>query len=494
MTGGVGFLDYDDDGFLDVYLVQSGSFSEQAELADDGNRLFRNRGDGTFEDVTELAGVGDRGYGMGLAVGDYDHDGRVDIYVTNVGSNRLFRNLGEGRFVDVTAEAGVGDTGFSSSAAFLDYDGDGDLDLFVCNYSIWSVTSEKRCLGPSGQRSYCHPNEYEPQSDTLYRNAGDGTFADVSAESAIGAVAATGLGVAAADFDSDGLLDIYVANDQMANHLWINQGDGRFAEEALWRGAALNALGQAEAGMGVVAEDIDADGDWDLFMVHLSGETNTLYRNDRGYFRDATHELGLAVPGKPYTGFGTALFDYDNDGLLDVFIANGKVAPGDSLDNERREPNLLLRGRPSGRFEEVPSTGGALALLQVSRGAAFGDYDNDGDVDILVGNNAGPVRLLRNEVGSANHWLSVSLDGRPDFDRTAVGATVTVTAGGETRRWQVRPGAGYCSSQDPRVHVGLGETETVERLVVEWPDGRRSERTNVAADQFLEIPAPGAAR
>ena len=503
---GAAFLDFDNDSWLDVYLVQSGPLPARPSSEGNANRLYRNRGDGTFEDVTATARVGGRGYGIGVAVADYDRDGWVDLYVTNLGPNVLYRSNGPGTdglvtFTDVTAETGVGDPGYSSSAAFFDFDRDGDLDLYVCNYLDWSPRVEHPCLGFDGRRGYCRPGEYPPQSDTLYRNDGSGRdgrvgFTDVSGRAGLDSVAAAGLGVVTADFDGDGWTDVYVANDQMPNHLWINAGDGTFREEALLRGAALNDLGLPEAGMGVATEDWDDDRDWDLWVVNLSGETNIFYRNlGNGAFRSATDELRLGAVSQPYTGFGTGFFDYDNDGHHDLFIANGRVNVGDDMEFSYAEPNQLLRGQPGGPFEDMSGrAGSALALLEVSRAAAFGDYDNDGDVDVLVANNEGPVRLLRNEVGSRHHWLSVQLVGRPGtLDRDGLGSVVTLEAGDRIRQRQVQPAYSYTASNDPRVHFGLGNVDRVDHLRVTWPDGTTQVLDDVAADQFLRLEMNAAA-
>ena len=502
LVGGGALLDYDDDGFLDVYLVQSGPVPgsgpgnagvSPASGSAPGNRLYRNLGDGTFEDTTDAAGVGDTGYGAGATAADYDRDGLVDLYVTNVGANRLYRNLGGGAFEDVTERARVGDPSWSSSAVFYDYDDDLDLDLFVANYVVWSADRERPCLGPNGLRNYCNPAEYPPAPDTLYRNDGDGRFVDVSEAAGIRSVTGPGLGVVAGDLDDDGFVDLYVANDQAVNHLWLNQGDGTFREDALTRGAALNELGQPEAGMGIAVADPDGDGDLDLFLTHLGGETNTFYRNDgAGFFQDVTDEKQLGGVSQAYTGFGTSWFDYDGDGILDLFIANGKVTPGDTAAFDYREPNQLLRGLSSGRYEDVSDrAGAALQLLEVSRGAAFGDLDNDGDMDILVVNNDGPVRLLRNGVGSSRSWLIVDLCGGGVFDRSAIGARVIVEVGGRTWSRDVRPAYSFAVANDPRVHFGLGDAERVDRLEVRWPDGAISKRTAVDVNRILRLPAPG---
>ncbi len=499
LVGGGALLDMDDDGLLDIYLVQSGPVPGTRGNGGDpaadqpGNRLYRNLGDGSFEDTTEAAGVGGTGYGAGATAADYDRDGLVDLYVTNVGPNKLYRNLGGGVFEDATERAGVGDPAWSSSSVFFDYDGDLDLDLFVANYVVWSAARERPCLGPNGLRNYCNPAEYAPAADTLYRNEGNGRFVDVSEAAGIRQVAGPGLGVVAADLDGDDIVDLYVANDQAVNHLWLNQGDGAFREEALPRGAALNELGQPEAGMGIAVADPDGDGDLDLFLTHLSGETNTFYRNDgAGFFVDATDEVRLGGVSQPYTGFGTSWFDFDGDGNLDLFIANGKVTPGDTAAFDYREPNQLLRSLPSGGYEDVSDrAGAALELVEVSRGAAFGDLDNDGDVDIVVVNNDGPARLLRNEVGNRQSWLIVDLCGGGILDRSAVGSRVTVRAGDRSWTRDARPAQSFAAANDPRVHFAFGDIPAVDHIRVSWSHGGVTERSGVPVNSILRLLAPG---
>ena len=458
--------------------------------------LYRNLGDGTFEDITEISDTGDAGYGSGVAAADYDRDGDVDIYVTNLGRNVLLRNHGDGTFDDVARSAGVDDDGYGTSAAFADLDGDGYLDLYVVNYIAWSLAIERQCRGLSGLVGYCAPDVYDrPQADRLFLGSGE-SFRDVSRTSGISDVEAAGLGLVISDFDGDGDDDVYVANDGMANNLWLNQGDATFVDEALLRGSALNRNGIAEAGMGVAIGDLDDDGDEDLFVTHLSQETNTLYRKDDTYFADVTDVLGLGAVSQPYTGFGTGFLDFDNDGLLDLFIANGKVRLGDSLDEEYGEPNQLLRRQADGTFVDASSdAGAALTLPLISRAAAFGDYDNDGDLDIAVVNNGGQAQLLRNDTPRRANWLTVALRGSPGkTDRDALGARVSVEVQGRVRWGRARAAYGYCASHDPRVHFGLGVNEVVDRLVVEWPDGTSTELEDVAANQIFVVREGGDAR
>ena len=490
MQGGVALLDIDGDSFLDVYLVQSGHLGTEGPASQ--NQLFRNlgttpSGDLKFENITGSSGAGDTGYGSAAAVGDVDGDGHPDLYVTNLGHNRLLRNHGDGSFEDWTERAGVagGVDEYSTSAVFFDYDLDLDLDLFVVNYVSWSQETEHACFGPHGVRGYCNPAEYQPQNDRLFRNRGDGTFEDVSRPSGIAALASNGLGITTADFDSDGLIDVYVANDQMANHLWRNQGDGTFDNEALLRGVALNQMGLAEAGMGVTAEDPDNDGDWDLFVTHLSHETNTFYRNDGGgVFTDTTDAKRLGVVSQPYTGFGTGLYDLDLDGQLDLFISNGKVSQTDAGEPSFAEPNQLLRGSSDGSFESV-TLDTTEWTSGVSRGAAFGDLDNDGDIDIVVVNNDAAAQVLRNESARSGHWLAVEVTNSAGAPAHGAVVTLSTQSGGETltRQRRVQPASSYCSSNSPVVHFGFAKTEQALAVDVEWPDGGHEVRATVAGDE-----------
>ena len=494
MGGGAGFLDYDGDGFLDLYLVQSGRIGSPDEAL--ANRLYRNDGSGRFADVTAAAGVGDPGYGMGCAAGDYDNDGDIDLYVTNLGHNVLYRNEGNGTFTDATRTTRTGDSGWSTSAAFVDYDADGDLDLYVTNYVQWSDTpafTQKKCFATTGVSDYCSPQSYEaPSFDTLYRNEGDGTFADVSADAGIRARPGTGLGVVCADLNGDGRIDIYVANDQMPSFAWIGRADGTFVEQAIQLGIAVNETGKSQAGMGVATADVDDDGDFDLWKVHLYRESHILYLNGGHFFDDATSRRGLAAPTRRFTGFGTALFDYDLDGRLDAFVANGRVqvvAGSIPTTDVYAEPNQLLRQGADGRFTDISADlGPAFAESESSRAAAFGDYDNDGDLDILVANREGPARLLRNDAERRGKFLSLRVLER--HGRDAYGARVTCTLDNTTRTFLVGAAYSYCATNDPRVHVGLGSHEGVDRIDVLWPDGSRDSYGPFGADEFVELRQP----
>jgi hypothetical protein len=473
-VGGVGLLDFDGDGWLDVYCVQGGYLDPAASTNRPANKLYRNLGNWRFQDVTAQAGVGDTGYGNGCACADYDGDGDSDIYVTNSGTNVLYRNNRNGTFTDVTGQARVGHIGWGSSAAFFDYDADGHLDLAVANYLNWSRDREVNCYSRGGLPDYCSPLNYKaPAMDTLYHNNGDGTFEDVTLAAGLEKAYGHGLGVATGDFNLDGRLDLYVANDAMPNQLWINQGNGRFTDEAVLRGCAVNSMGMSEAGMGVVAVDLLQRGQLDLFVSHLVGEGNRLFLNTNGYFIDWIRPRGPGAPSLPFTGFGVGFFDFDNDGLFDLFVANGRVRYGhDQLDpnDPYAEPNTLLRGAGGGDFGEVLPRGGTDPVLTAtSRGCAFGDLDNDGGIDIVVINRDGPAHLLRNRVAARGHWIRFRVLNARGTD--AHNALVRLEAGGRTQYRQVQPNEGYCSSNDPRVHFGLGTVTRAERVIVRWPGG-----------------------
>ena len=517
---GGALLDYDGDGDLDVFLVQGGTLGEPA-VPSPSDRLYRNDlevlPDGSrrlrFTDVTAEAGLaGESGYGMGAAAGDYDGDGRVDLYVTNFGANALWRNRGDGRFEEVAAAAGADDPRWSVPATFFDADGDGRLDLFVGNYVDFSLARNIPCPGNTGLRDYCGPQSYQPVPDRLLLNRGRGAdgvvrFEDVTARAGLDAAYGPALGVVASDVDGDGRTDLYVANDGAANQLWRNLGPGadgvvRFADESLLRGVALNAEGKAEAGMGIAVGDPDADGDEDFLVTHLVRETNTLYLNDGdGMFLDRTAASGLGPPSWPMTGFGAGWIDADNDGRLDLLVTNGAVfarpelrAAGDPWPYE--EPGQLFLAAAPGpggvpRFEEAPGPAGpALSAPATGRGALFGDLDDDGDLDVVVTQDGGPVRLLVNRVGQAAAWIGLALDpgGTSEAPRTEIGARVEVRpAGGPPVVRRVRRDGSYASSNDPRVLVGLGERRGAADVRVRWPDGFEERWTGLATGRYHRL-------
>jgi enediyne biosynthesis protein E4 len=523
MGSGAALFDYDNDGDLDVYLVQwgrlddIGTTSTGSTGAGSTSRLFRNDlvvgADGKrtlrFTDVTTQAGVGRERYGMGTAVADYDNDGDLDLFVTAYGPDTLCRNNGDGTFTDVTSDAGMKKAGWiwSSSAAFFDYDRDGDLDLFVANYLDFTPAANKLCYDSVGARDYCSPRAYRPVPDRLFRNEGNGTFADVSDASGITKADGAGLGVSTGDYDGDGWLDLYVANDATPNQLWINQKNGTFADMGPVSGSAVNASGNPEGSMGIASGDYDADGDEDLFVTNIIGETYALYvNNGRGDFDDLRIKAGLAQPTAAFTGFGTDWFDYDNDGWLDLFAANGAVNIIPSQRGEKspfRMINQLFHNLATGasanssvRFADVTAQAGpAFARPEVNRGAAFGDIDNDGDVDIVVTTNNGSAQLLLNRADSGgsgtprNHWLQVRLE-QPAGNRFALGARVGIERLGKPTLWRrVRTDGSYLSSSDHRLHIGLGSSRAIDAVVVEWPNvdpGSRTQ-TNASRERWTNV-------
>jgi hypothetical protein len=516
MGSGAGLIDYDGDGDLDAYLVQGAMLGPGKRIEDAtfpprhplplSDRLYRNdstlAADGTivvrFVDVTERSGLAalTTGYGMGVAAGDYDGDGWLDLYLTSYGSNQLLHNEGDGTFSDATAASGTDDRRWSVSSSFFDYDGDGWLDLYVVNYVDFSFAHHGECRDRAGALDYCGPSAYEPVGDSLFRNLGDGTFEDVTATAGILSARGSGLGVVAADFDRDGRTDVYVANDQMPNFLWRNRGDGTFIEDGLLAGCAVNREGKAEASMGVLAEDGDGDGDDDLFMTHLAEETNTFFLNDgHGLFRDWTIQTGLGAPSRGFTGFGTGFLDLENDGELDLLVGNGAVTRIDELEvagdpYPMHQPNQLFRNLGGLRFEEVGSESAAIgALSEVTRGIALGDVDGDGDLDALLANNAGPARLLVNGGGGRGHWIGARLlVGRRD----AFGARVRVRSGSPPERWRrVHADGSYASAGDPRVLVGLGASDRVDEILIQWPGGGETRVTGLPADRYLVLQRPG---
>jgi hypothetical protein len=443
-----------------------------------------------FTDVTETSGIVATEYGMGAAAGDIDNDGWTDLYLTNFGRSQMFHNNGDGTFSDVSTASGTDGSGWAVSAAFLDYDRDGWLDLYVGNYLHYTVESDQKCLTPAGGRDYCAPQAYRAQPDRLYRNLGRGRFVDVTSTALIDPAFGPALGIATADFNNDGWIDIYVANDSQENQLWMNQHDGTFRNQALLAGVAVTADGQAEASMGVDAGDFDNDGDEDLFMAELTGEGSNLYvNNGSGRFTDRSAASRLGPITTALTGFGSAWLDVDNDGWLDLMSVNGMVrAPEERLNSpfpyaQRKRLFLSLR---NGQFEDASERGGAVfQLSEVGRGAAFGDVDDDGDVDVVVANDAGRARLLVNHVGNRRHWAGLKLAGTQPL-----GARVEVVRRPGSALWRrARSDGSYASANDPRVLVGLGDSAEPITVRVRWPDGRTDEWSNVAVDRWTTLTA-----
>jgi hypothetical protein len=485
---GVAFLDYDGDGNLDVYFVNGcylEGVSDPASAlkgARPRNRLFRGRGDGTFEDVTEKARVGDPGYGMAAVAGDYDNDGDPDLYVTNYGRNALYRNEGDGTFTEVTEKAGVGCPLWSVGAVFLDYDNDADLDLFVGNY----LKFDPAYKAPD-DRLFPGPLSYPGEKDVLYRNNGDGTFTDMASSAGV-AAQGRAMGVIAADYDDDGRVDIYVANDAMANLLYHNEGNGSFLEAGLESGTAYSADGDSSASMGGEFADYDGDGRLDLFVPDI--KNNNLYRNlGDGFFEDVTNATGIAQASRQYTSWGGCFLDFDNDGDRDIFVSNGSEFGIGS------EENLLLENVPAESGGRVftnarEKAGPAIARKNLARGTAMGDCDNDGDMDVVVLCLDGPSRLLRNALGNRNSWLEVRLVGTKS-NRDGIGARVTLRAGDLTLVDEKKSAASYLSQNDPRLHFGLGSRDRVDEVLVRWPSGIVQRIENVAARRVLVVEENG---
>lgn len=483
MGPGAGLFDYDNDGDLDAYLVQGGDLAPIGRPSKAlGDRLFRNdlvagRPETlAFTDVTEESGLRATGYGMGVATGDFDNDGWVDLYVTNFGSNQLWRNNGDGTFSDVTDPSGTNDPRWSMGSTFFDLDNDGWLDLLLANYVDYRLASARPCFESSGLRDYCGPLAYEAETATLFHNQQDGRFDNVTGPAGLLTAEANGLGVLATDLDADGWQDIFVASDQMSNLLWRNEGDGTFSESALLAGVALSRQGRPEAGMGVVAADLDGDGDEDLLLTHLDTETHTLYRNLGSLtFSDASDESRLGAASLGFTGFGVDALDFDNDGWLDVVAVNGAVkrmepASTGTTRAEYAQRHQLFRNLGQGSFEEVAAAEAGLGPPTVGRGLAVGDVDNDGDEDVLVANGNGPAALFVNEVGNSQPWVGLRLVNRKGRD--AIGARVGLQRRSAEPLWRrVHSDGSYLSARDPRVLFGLAADRQIESVRVVWPDG-----------------------
>jgi hypothetical protein len=544
MPPGVALLDYDNDGDLDVFIVQGQMLGKKPISAatpqppgglPPNSRLFRNdlsvAADGTrtlhFTDVTAASGIVTRGYAMGVATGDFNNDGCVDLYVTVLGPNQLFRNNCDGTFTDVSTQSGTGDAGWSISAAFFDYDRDGYLDLFVGNYLSYSLEANIHCFSLAGNLDYCPPHVYRPSPSHLYHNNRDGTFTEVTAKAGMAREFGPALGVAAADFNGDGWIDLYVANDGQPNQLWINQHDGTFRNTALLAGAALSPEGAAKSSMGVDAGDFDNDGDEDLFITELTGQGDDLYVNDgTGVFEDRSARAGIRLASLPFTGFGAGWLDIDNDGWLDLVTVNGAVSQNIealarnepfSLQQRKQVFRNLGPSAASGQaivFEDATKAAGAVFdIPEVSRGLAFGDIDNDGDIDMVVGNDNGPMRLLINHVGNRKHWVGLRLVGGPEraalrdtvvarpfqgregrpaeaghYVRDMLGARVAVTAGNGRTIWRrAHTDGSYASASDPRVLVGLGDASGAVKVRVIWPDGKSETFDDIAIGKYSTL-------
>jgi hypothetical protein len=494
MGTGVAWIDYDQDGLMDLYFVQSAATDIYKPPHPLRSALYHNNGDGTFSDVTEKAGVGGEGhYGQGVAVGDFDNDGYPDLYVTGYGRAILYHNNGNGTFTDVTAKAGVADEGgWSTSSGWFDYDKDGWLDLVVTNYIDWTPKNNIWCgERRPGYRSYCHPGNYKGQHIKLYHNNHDGTFTDVSDASGVGKPEAKGMGVVLADFNNDGWPDIAIANDSWPNFLFINKHNGTFEDVSLVSGFAASEDGRYEAGMGIDAADIDGDGWQDLYVTHLDFELNRLYRNSQdGTFTDETFRSGIGNKAVLMSGVAMKFLDYDNDGWNDILQANGSMLDNVALYHSEvsyKEPLLMFRNLGKGHFEKASeSLGPDFMRPIVGRGLATADYDNDGDIDMVTNNRGDYPSLLRNDGGNANHWLTIQLIGTKS-NRDGTGASLKLTSEGFVHVEQAKGGGSYMSASDPRIHFGLGKRTKIESLEITWPTGQVDRLSNLPVDQIIAV-------
>ena len=491
MSGGVALLDYDNDGFLDIYFVNSLTVDLLKTNGKTKSFLYHNNGDGTFSDVTAKAGVGDVGWGMGVAIGDYNNDGYEDIYVTCVGPNRLFENNGNGTFSDVTKAAGVTDPRWSTGAAFVDYDNDGKLDLMVANYVAFDFKNlpefgKGRLCQYKGIPVQCGPRGLPGDGDTLYHNEGNGTFLDVTKKAGVSDPNGYyGMGIICSDFDENGLIDIFVANDSTPNFLYKNNGNGTFDEIGFFSGTAVNENGSEQGSMGVTVGDYDHDGNLDLFVTNFDDDYNTLYRNDgKLSFTDVSHAAKVAAVSLPYVGWGTKFFDYDNDGWVDLFVANGHVYP---QIPSYRQRNFLHRNNHDGTFSEIGEQLGApMNEKRAGRGVAFGDLDNDGDVDLVINNLDGVPTVLRNDGGNVNNSLLIKLVAVKS-NRSAIGARVKVVSGDLAQKDEVRSGDSYLSQSDLRLHFGLEKRTKVDLIEVTWPSGTVDKVTSAKVNSIITI-------
>src|SRR5437762_2088060 len=494
MGTGVGWIDYDQDGLMDIYFVQSGATDAYKPAKPLRSALYHNNGDGTFTDVTEKAGVGAEGlYGQGVAVGDFDNDGFPDLYVTGYGRSILYHNHGDGTFSDATAKAGVADEGqWATSAGWFDYDKDGFLDLLVTNYIEWSPKNNIWCgERRPGYRSYCHPDNYKGQKTKLYRNNHDGTFIDASDKSGVGKPESKGMGVVLADFNGDGWPDIVIANDTWPNFLFLNKHDGTFEDVSFISGVAASEDGRYEAGMGIDAADVDGDGWLDIYVTHLDFELNRLYHNNHDLtFDDYTYRSGIGNKAMRLSGVAMKFLDYDNDGWTDILQLNGAMLDNIHLYHAEvsyKEPLVMFRNLGRGQFDKVSdSLGPDFTRPIAGRGLATADYDNNGDIDIVTNNRGDYPSLLRNDGGNANHWLEILLIGTKS-NRDGIGASLKLSSHGVVQYEQAKGGMGYMSGSDPRIHFGIGDRTKIDSLEITWPSGQVQKLTDIPVDQIIAV-------